>query len=380
MPILWRYLLKQFFKVFVLTTVSFISILFITRLKDIARVLAVTPDYKYVFFFMLNIIPFILPIAIPIACLLSVVLLYQKLSLSHEFTAMRCSGFSLFTLTFPVLAASAVLALANFFIVSELTTHSQLFSQNLMNELITTNPFYILEHKNRLKLRDSYVDMIIEERGRSASNLFFISPDRSDRHLNLISIKKLEMDGDRLFAPSVNIITSIPSKDSSDYDHLVIENEKNLKTSSTDLSKLIKNSHFHLKTQHCSMPFLLISIQKMKEKLKKAITENNTGEIQNLKIKLSKEYSEIVKRISIGLSAFTFTLLGTSYAIEIGRNRKRRNFIILATLAVASLLCLFTGKIFERNFLIASLIYLVPHLTIVCASFWELSKVARGIE
>lgn len=380
MPTLWRYLLKQFFKVFLLTTISFILILFVTRLKEIARIVALTPQIKYIFLFILNIIPYILPIAIPIACLLSVILLYQKLSHTHELTAMRCSGFSLFTLTFPVLSVAMLLSFANFFVISELTTQSQLYSKKLINELITQNPFYMLEHKNRLKMRDFYVDMLVEERGRSANHLFFIAPDKSDKHLNLISIKKLEVKDDQLFAPSINIISHITSKDSDGHEHLVIENEKNIRTSATDLAKMIKNTHFHLYPHHCSMPFLLISIKNIKEKIIAAKNRNDLKEVSKLKQSQSKNYSEIAKRISIGIAAFSFTLLGISFAIEIGRNRKRKNFFIMVSLTIFSLICLFTGKIFDRHFILASFIYFVPHVIILMTSLWGLSRVARGIE
>lgn len=379
MPTLWRYLLKQFFKVFLLTVTSFIFILFITRLKEIARIIALTPKVKYIFLFILNIIPYILPIAIPIACLLSAVLLYQRLSQSHELTALRCGGFSLYSLIFPVLSAGALLACVNFYVISEMTTQSQLFAKKLINELITQNPFYLMEQRNRLKLRDYFVDMQIEERGKSASNLFFIAPDRGDHHLNLISIKKIQVKKDQIYAPAVSVVTHIPSNESEKLDHLAIENEKNLRTSASDLSKLIKNSHFHLYSHHCSMPFLLIRLQKAADELKHAKASNDYGRVKDLKKKMSQDFSEIAKRFSIGICVFTFTLLGISYSIEIGRNRTRKNFLIMVSLAIFSLICLFTGKIF-KNPIATSTIYLIPHVLIIVASMIELRKVARGIE
>lgn len=229
-------------------------------------------------------------------------------------------------------------------------------------------------------MRDFYVDMLIEERGKSAHHLFFIAPDKSDQHLNLISIKKLEVKDDELFAPSVNIISQIKNKEGDEKGHLIIENEKNIHTSATDLAKLIKNSHFHLYPHHCSMPFLLISIRNLKEQLVLAKLKGDSKEVKKLKHAQSKNYCEISKRISIGISAFTFTLLGISFAIEIGRNRKRKNFFIMVSLTIFSLVCLFTGKIFDRHFILATAIYFVPHFIILFTSLWGLSRVARGIE
>lgn len=379
-PILWRYLLKSYLKVFFLTTSSFILILFVTRLKEIAKIVAITPQFKYVFLFIVNIIPFILPIAIPIACLLSSILLYNRLSTSHELTALRSCGLSLFTLSYPVLATAFLLSLSNFFIVSELTTHSQLYSKKLINELLTQNPFYLLENRGKLKLRDFFVDMILEERGKTASNVFFISPDKSDQHLNLISVKKLKVEEGEIFAPSVNIITSIPNKKSKGYDHLIVENERNIRAKAKELSKLIKNSHFHLYSNHCSLPFLMISIHQLKEKILAAKHLNEREKVRHYKGDLTQNYSEIIMRISIGISAWTFTLLGLSFAIDIGRERRMKNFILIALLTFLSLICLFTGKIFMKNLFLSLLIYFMPHLLIVGLSLYRLRCISKGIE
>ncbi|MCH9633420.1 MAG: hypothetical protein S4CHLAM7_01450 [Chlamydiae bacterium] len=375
MPTLWRYILKQFFKVFALTTLSFIFVLFATRLKEIAKIMAMTPKYKYVFLFMLNIVPFILPIAVPIACLIAAFLLYQKLSVSHELTAMRCSGFSLFSLIFPTLAAATCLSFANFYIISEVTTQSKVFSKKLMNQLITDNPFYLLEHRNRLKIRNFYFDMLVEERGKQAKDLVFISPDKSQRHLNLVFIKDLEITDNQIYAPSINIVSNIQSK--SPYSHLVLENEKNFKANASDLSQLVKNSSSRLSNECFSMPSLLLKAKSLKSQ----ISQTKDSRLRKVfSKKLTKIYSQIGRRISTGISAFTFTFLAISFAIEISRNRKKRNLLIMSSLTIFSLLCLFTGSIFDKNLLLSSLIYFMPHILILVLSGRELSKIAKGIE
>lgn len=379
-PIAWSYLLRQYIKVFLLTTSSFILILFVTRLKEIAKIVSMTPEPKYVFLFMLNIIPFMLPIAIPIASLLSAILLYSKLSSSQELTALRSCGFSLANLTFPVLATAFFLAICNFFVVSELTSHSKIFSKRLVNHLLTQNPLYLLEKKGKLKMKDFYVDMMIEERGKIAHNFFFIAPNKTDTRLNLVSIKTLNMERDKITAPSVNIITSVPSKEEEGFDHLVIENEKNITASAQDLSKLLKSSHFHLYTNHLTLPQLRLNIKKLKSELDQAKIVQNEPKVKKTQKKIAENHSEIIMRISIGLSVWTFTLLGISYAIEIGRNRKFKNLLIISSLTLISLICLFTGKVFMNHLLMALFIYFFPHLVICLASFWNLFKISKGIE
>lgn len=380
MPIIWRYIYKQFFKVFLLTTVSFIFILLVTRLKEIARFISLCPQPKYVFAFIFNIIPYILPIALPIASLLSAIVLFQKLSRSHELTALRCAGYSLFSIMFPVLAVSLFFSLVNFFIVSELTSYSQVFSRSMINELITTNPFFMLEHRNKLKKKDLFVDMTIEERGRSAKNLIIITPDRENKRLNLMSIDRLKIDEGQLYAPSLHLVSIVEAEKGSDHDHLIIENEANVQATASDLTKIMHHSFLHLQPHHLTMPYLYITLENKKLELQRLLTLNEPVKQKKVTREIADLNSEIIRRLSIGLAVFTFTLIGISYSTEIGRNRKKKNLVIMTALTIFGLLCFFIGKIFHTYFWLATLIYLIPHLISIFFSCTNLSKIMRGIE
>lgn len=378
MPIIWRYLLRQFFKVFLLTTFSFILLLLITRLKEIARIVAISPDIKYICLFVLNLVPFILPIAIPIACLLSTILLYQKISASHELTALRSSGLSLSTLIYPILAVAALLSVGNFLVVSELTSKSHLYSKVLVNKLITTNPFFILEHKNNLRMRNFFIDMQTLERGKSAQNLYMIAPSKDGNHLNLMYIDQLKAFQDQLIAPHISIVSQASSKEN--FNHVLIENQSNMRTKAQDLTQIIKSSHFDFQVYHCSMPFLLISLEETKIKLKAALLQNNIKDIKKLKKMKALHYSEISRRISIGLSVFCFALLGLSFSIQIGRTKKKLKIFTLFCLTVFGLVCFFVGKVFSSKPITASFIYFTPHIIIILASIWSLKRISRGVE
>ncbi len=60
----------------------------------------------YIVFFALYESP-IFPIALPLSCLIASLLLIQRLSSSHELTALRASGFSLFDILTPILITAA---------------------------------------------------------------------------------------------------------------------------------------------------------------------------------------------------------------------------------------------------------------------------------
>src|SRR5262249_35116763 len=103
MPILWRYLLGHYLKVLVLCVLAFVAILLATRLDEIAHFATLGPEGMVILSFPLHQIPYILPIAIPISCLISAMLLIQRLSHTHEMTAIRASGLSLRMILCPIL-------------------------------------------------------------------------------------------------------------------------------------------------------------------------------------------------------------------------------------------------------------------------------------
>ena len=75
-PILWRYLLTQYIKVLSLATAAFLTILFVTKLKQIAQFATLGNEGGSILFFAANLIPYVLPFTLPISCLISSILLF----------------------------------------------------------------------------------------------------------------------------------------------------------------------------------------------------------------------------------------------------------------------------------------------------------------
>src|SRR5438132_1223109 len=95
MPALWRYLITYFLKIAFTCNLAFVAILLTMQLDDIAHFAALGAPFHYILLFTFHQIPYILPIALPLSCLIASLLLMQRLSNTHELTALRASGFSL---------------------------------------------------------------------------------------------------------------------------------------------------------------------------------------------------------------------------------------------------------------------------------------------
>src|SRR5579872_4338640 len=114
MPILWRYALQSYLRVFSLSISTFIAVLIVARFKEIARFTALSGDWLKTGLYIVYQIPAILPIAIPISALIASLLLFQRLSRTFELTALRASGLSFRSILSPILFCSLLLTFFNF--------------------------------------------------------------------------------------------------------------------------------------------------------------------------------------------------------------------------------------------------------------------------
>ena len=112
-----------------------ISTLLVLRFQEIARFATSGASIKSVALFTLLQIPYILPIAIPVSCLIAALLLFQSLSLGQELTALRTSGFGLKAIATPILFAGFFLTLVNFTVTSEMAPRCRGQSENKFQTL-----------------------------------------------------------------------------------------------------------------------------------------------------------------------------------------------------------------------------------------------------
>ena len=153
-PILWRYLLKNYLKVFFLSIFTFICILLLMRMQEIARFATLGSSIGSLFLFILLQFPLILPLAIPLSALIASILLVSRLNYSHELTSLRSQGLSLKEILYPLKFVSLFLDLLNFIVASEITPTTRLKGKNLIYQATAHNPLVLLKmnkfHKQKL--------------------------------------------------------------------------------------------------------------------------------------------------------------------------------------------------------------------------------------
>lgn len=362
MPVLWRYLLVHYVKVLTLAVVTFIALLMVSRLKQIAALAALGASWSDIARFGLYLIPYILPLAIPISCLLSTVILFQRLSHMQELTALRSGGFALLQVATPILIAGAALAMANFYVASELATHSHMLGKRLQSQMGTVNPLLLFQNTKFLKLGEMFVDMRTVRSGEEAQDVTCVVYNPGSERLNLLSANHLEMEGDDLHGKGAAVVTSFHAEEEG-FDHLVIENQQEMWVPVASFGHFIKPMHLQLKNDHLRLPLLLARLR----------TLDSPTEI-------ARGRSEIARRVSIALAVFTFSLMGCAFGMEISRRKSKRGLLLACVLSALFIttFCLAGGM--SSLFWLALLLYFVPHLLIIGSSILHLKRITRGVE
>lgn len=363
MPLLWSYLLRAYLRVFILSVSGFVAVLLVTRLKEIARFSALAGDAVTTLLFTLYQIPHILPIAIPISCLISSILLFQKMSRTHELTALRSSGLGLRDALAPILLASLLICGLNFFICSEVTTYSRQRSREMLFDETTVNPLVLLQRQKLLRIKDSYVDMLSDDENSSAKDVIFITTNESNNRLSLMTAQKFTLENETLKGYNVALVSNLGGEEEG-FDTLIIENQSFMSTHGPSLSRFMKINRTRLNPSSLPLRLLLVRSELKGKNTSKAIEYT---------------YTELLRRISLGLSAFSFTFLGAAFGIEISRNKSKKGLILTCLLALFLLACYMIGKQIKNHIFLSTLSFTVPHLLILFMGVRSLKKLSRGI-
>jgi lipopolysaccharide export system permease protein len=382
MPILWRYLLSNFLKVTFFCVASFVGILLTMRLDEIAHFAALGAPLSYIFLFTLYQIPYILPIAIPISGLIAALIVIQRMSETHELTALRACGFALRDILAPLLLAAAFLVPFNFWIISEVATQSHLTTNSLKEEMRSVNPLLILNNKHFMRLKGIYFKALGSSRvGESASEVILALPNSNQQRLNLFIAQNLKAGPDAFLGQGVTLLTSLKSSTEETFDNLLIENIKESITLKEEFAQVMQKKSWTVHNDYLKASFLFIRMEEQKEELRLAkLDQKDPSEIKSIKAALAQTSSDLIRRLSLGLAAFTFTLMGAAFGINISRNKRRTGLFAAIFLTVFFLISFFVAKGVDRNFPLATSLYLGPHLIIILTSLFVLKRTTQGIE
>jgi lipopolysaccharide export system permease protein len=363
MPTVWRYLLRSYFQVFLLCIASFVAALFVMRFKEIAEFATLNSDGLSIFLFSIYQLPYILPVAIPVSCVIASILLFQKMSHSQELTALRAAGLSIKTLLYPLFLAGLFLSLLNFTIVAEIGPRCRFLAKELSYQMTSNNPFYIFNKITEGKMTNAYVEIRTLRGGKKAKDVLLILNNRQHQRLGIMTAKELSIQGSEMVGKDVSIISSVTGEGEDNYDHLVIENQESMSTQAASLSKMLHDAKWHLRPEYMCFKDLIVRLMVSR----KAILSN----MHSL---------ELARRLSLALTPLAFTLLGAAFGMEIGRQRNKKGILWSVALTALYLIAFIGAKSMKHFPKTAWALYFLPFIVIAIFSIRSLKRVARGIE
>jgi lipopolysaccharide export system permease protein len=364
MPIVWRYLLRSYFQVLLLCVSAFICVLLVLRFQEIARFATSGAPKLTILLFSFLQIPYILPIAIPVSCLIAAMLLFQRLSHTHELTALRTSGFSLQAIATPLVFAGLVLTLVNFTLASEVAPRCRAMTKELIFEMATTNPLFLLQKESLIKLKNAYYDIGVLKGNKYAEDVLIAIKSSSSGKLTLMSAKELTLKGDLLKGEKVTFISSADAKKEGGFDHLIIENQAEMTTKAAQLSQFLQTVDWTASFDY--LPLRMILAHDIAVKKGRGLSKGAQVEIS--------------RRVSISLAAFTFTMMGIAFGMQISRNRSKKGILWAICLGALFLVCFISAKSLRQTPMIATTIYLLPHPLIILLCLRFLKSIRRGVE
>lgn len=364
-PRLWCYLTKSYLRILTLSLCAFVGVLIVMRLQEIARFATSGASLTKVLLFAALQIPYILPLAMPISCLIATFLLFQRLSSSHELTALRSCGIGIGTLKTPLIYLATCVSLLNFTIASEIGPHCRALSKELIVEVVKANPLFLLQRDSLIKLKNAYYHIGNLKGNSCAKDILLATRNGSNDTMTLIVAKELNVKNSLLIGDQVAFISSIEAHNTTPgFDHLMIENQTHMETPSEPLTDFLQlvgwETHINYLRLH---DLLAYSAAKGKPLLAN-----------------SSVLYEIARRFSIGLAPLTLTLLGLAYGIHIGRRPSKKGLMITAALTALFLSAFIAAKSFEDLIIPAMTIFLIPHLLIITVAMRKIRSIDRGIE
>ncbi len=338
---LWRLLVGGFFRFFALSLLAILGLLLSTRLHDIAGLASNGVPLPEILRYSLYQVPFILPIAIPMAAFTGGWLLARHLFNTQELAALFACRLSLKQIFLPLIWTACLLGLTNTLLVSEGATSAHRLAKNLARQIEQTSPLAFLK-KPKFLDRGSFSASASPQGGITL--VFYQS--RVGR-LAWVSAQTTESDGQQLVAKGVTTLTSRPKEG---FDDLLVE----YTAETTATGNLLQSFSHRAK----AAPLDLLSARTLRT------------------IHTPQATTEWIRRISYGTATFVLSFVGFCFAARLQPRGGRRYGFIAITIAATVMGLLFFAK--GLTPIVSLLLQLCTQSGALFISFLFLSLRVRG--
>ncbi len=292
-------------------------------------------------------VPVLLGYTLPIACLVSVILAFSRLSFDNEILAIRANGVHLQRILIPFIFIGLILSLISVILNEKIIPYAHYEQKKMLKNLGVQNPTALLEAGLFIHSFRNQILFIHKIEGNKMYNVTIYQPQPDGKPTRTIIAKRGEF-------------TAVPGKDQIKLKLIDgTSDEPNLKN---------PESFYKLNFQNYFMTLDLSEKSKEIEKKPRSMTLRELREekarLEELRVEdTARLDTEFHRKISWSFSALIFILLGLPIAIITHRREKAAN-VILAVLCAALYYLISMGceAVGIKNLAPAALIMWVPNI------------------
>lgn len=313
--VLWE-LIVVFFSCLAVLTLTLLCGSVVTRIADLIINWGVDPwSLMQLLIFSA---PFLLCFTIPMSVLVSVLLVFGKLSADHEIVAMRASGISLWQVMKPILIVCTVLSLFLLLLNDRIATHSHFKVRQLSAQIGMSKPTAILEEGVFIKHFNNLILFIHRINGSDLHGVRIYQPQKAGPTRTIVAEK-----GELVTVPEAGMV------------QLRLMNGTTDEPDPKNIGKFYK-LHFETLT----IP-LDVTNNKWNTNIRKKSKEMSIHELYTEYRRIEREHNiladdllaEIHYKIAISFAALVLALVAAPLAIRTRRSEKAIGFAIAILLA-----------------------------------------------
>lgn len=372
--LLYVYISRKLALSFVLTLVVFTFVLFMGNIVRIVDLIVQNIDPVLILKYFLFVMPYLLAYSIPMSLLTAVILIYSKLSVENEITAMRASGIGMWKIFAPGIIISLVLSYFCVKLNDEIYAHFHYAQRQLKENFKVSDPQALLvpghdtnefqgykiniNRKEEGLFKDVTINEFLDD-GRKR----FIRADRGelivDEKTNEISLKLYDgiieepdaADPQKFFQGNFGIYTI-------KFDPVAKAGDKVLKKKRRD--KTIKE----LRTE----------ITESKKRLPAA----GPVEARKLRESISVDLTTINERLSYSFACLAFVLIGMPLGVRSHRSEKTIGAAIsLGLVAAHYVFVLFAKALEDRPEAYPHLLIWLPNIILIILGIYFTFRIQR---
>ncbi|HMP74437.1 MAG TPA: LptF/LptG family permease [Kiritimatiellia bacterium] len=316
MRVLGRYLSADYLVIFTMTVLIFTFVMCIGVLVRAIDYAAMGVSAGFIGRLFLYNIPYMLSFTIPMGVLTAVLLLFGRLSLDGELTAMKACGLTIWQIVAPVVILSVVATLACLYINAHLAPVSKHLARELIRNVGAEEPVHLLEPGRFVRDFPGLLVFVSERKGNELTDVVVYEMDDAGpvRHV-------------RAARGTIRVLAEERAMEVDLFDVRIDQREKS-DAGAAGRSHYINAEHYPVR-----LDFSRMSRRPASKKASDMTLAELQSNIRNIQAKFPelmeedllerermKMVVEVNKRLALSLSCFAFALLG----IPLGMQSRRK--------------------------------------------------------